>query len=144
MHITIASDHAGFNLKQLIIPYLFSLNYTVKDMGPENGVDSCDYPDFTQRVCDSVLATGGLGILICGTGIGMSMAANRVPGIRAALCTSEFQARFSRKHNNANILCLGGRVTGDALAQEIVAEFLAGEFEGGRHLVRIQKFDSKA
>ena len=144
MHITIASDHAGFNLKQLIIPYLFSLNYTVKDMGPENGVDSCDYPDFTQRVCDLVLASGGLGILICGTGIGMSMAANRVPGIRAALCTSEFQARFSRKHNNANVLCLGGRVTGDALAKEIVAEFLAGEFEGGRHLARIQKFDSKA
>lgn len=144
MNITIASDHAGFSLKQLLIPYLLSLNHTVKDMGPENGTDSCDYPDYAQKVCDSVLANGGLGVLICGTGIGMSMAANRVPGIRAALCTSEFQARFSKKHNNANVLCLGGRITGDALAKEILAEFLAGEFEGGRHLARIQKFDSKA
>ena len=144
MHITIASDHAGFTLKQLLIPYITSLGCTINDMGPESDGGSYDYPDFAQKACDSVLATGGLGILICGTGIGMSMAANRVPGIRAALCTSEFQARFSRKHNNANILCLGSRITGDALAKEILADFLAEEFEGGRHLVRIKKFDPKA
>ena len=144
MHVTIASDHAGFNLKQLLIPHLLSLDISIQDMGPGCGTESCDYPDFAQQVCAAVLSKGGLGVLICGTGIGMSMAANRLPGIRAALCTSEFQARYARKHNNANVLCQGGRITGDALAKEILDQFLAADFEGGRHLGRIRMFDSKA
>lgn len=141
MHIVIGSDHAGFALKSLLVPYLLELNYTVKDIGPETGRQSCDYPDFAKQVCDEVLASGGLGLLICGTGIGMSMAANRVKGIRAALCGTEFQARYSRMHNDANVLCIGARVVGDSLAKAILDDFLKTEFEGGRHLARIQKFD---
>jgi len=141
MQIAIGSDHAGFDLKQVIIPYLEFLKYEVKDMGPDSAEQSCDYPDFASKVCNEVLEGGGLGVLICGTGIGMSMAANKVKGIRAALCTSEFQGRMTRHHNDANVLCLGARVTGQGLALAIVKEFLDAEFEGGRHLARIRKFD---
>ena len=140
MHIAIGSDHAGFALKQVIVPYLQSLKYEVKDVGPASAEKSCDYPDFAAKVCEDVLVGGGLGILICGTGIGMSMAANKYRGIRAALCTSEFQGRLTRQHNDANVLCLGERITGPGLALAIVKEFLEAEFEGGRHLTRIQKF----
>lgn len=141
MQIAIGSDHAGFELKQVIIPYLEFLKYEVKDVGPDTSEESCDYPDFADKVCKDVLESKGLGILVCGTGIGMSMAANKVKGIRAALCTSEFQGRMTRQHNDANVLCLGSRVTGQGLALAIVKEFLDAEFEGGRHLARIRKFD---
>ncbi len=141
MRIAIGSDHAGFELKQAVISCLESLKHEVKDLGPFTAGQSCDYPDFATEVCREVLESGCLGILICGTGIGMSMAANKVKGIRAALCTSEFQGRMTRKHNDANVLCLGGRVTGQGVALAIVKEFLEAEFEGGRHLTRIQKFD---
>ncbi|MBQ4133088.1 MAG: ribose 5-phosphate isomerase B [Desulfovibrionaceae bacterium] len=138
--IAIGSDHAGYDLKQEIIAELKAQNCRVLDVGTDSAAVSCDYPDFAAGVCEHVLKTGGLGILVCGTGIGMSMAANKYEGIRAALCTSEFQGRMTRRHNNANVLCLGARVTGRDLALAIVREFLEAEFEGGRHLTRIQKF----
>ncbi len=137
--IFIGSDHAGFNLKQQLISFLNSLSWVIEDLGPENN-ESTDYPVYAKKVCQKVLETEGLGILICGTGIGMSMAANRIPGIRAALCTTEFQARFSRLHNDANVLCLGERVVGPGLAKEIVKEFLNGVFEAGRHSRRLEMF----
>lgn len=139
MQVIIGSDHAGYSLKEQLIPFLVGKGYAVNDLGPESA-ESTDYPLFAKKVCAEVLASQGLGILICGTGIGMSMVANKVPGIRAALCTSEFQARFTRLHNNANVLCLGERVTGPGLACEIVLQFLTNEFEGGRHSKRLEMF----
>ena len=141
MRVAIGSDHAGFELKRAVISYLETLKHEVKDLGTDTAGRSCDYPDLATEVCREVLESGCLGILICGTGIGMSMAANKVRGIRAALCTSEFQGRLARQHNDANVLCLGGRVTGQGIALAIVKEFLEAEFEGGRHLIRVRKFD---
>lgn len=141
MNIAIGADHAGFELKQVIVAELELLKYQVKDLGTHNPDTSCDYPDFAAAVCREVLQSRSLGILVCGTGIGMSIAANKHKGIRAGLCTSEFQARMTRKHNNANVLCLGARVTGRDLALAIVREFLAAEFEGGRHAARVQKLE---
>ena len=112
-------------------------------MGPENA-ESCDYPVFAQTVCNKVLEEDAMGILICGTGVGMSMAANRIAGIRAALCTNEFHARATRQHNNANVLCLGERVTGPGVAVQLADLFLETAFEGGRHQRRIDLFDSKS
>ena len=134
--VFVGSDHAGFALKQSIVDSLRNAGHDVEDLGPESAV-SCDYPHYAQKVCDRVLAEEALGILICGTGIGMSMAANRIPGIRAALCTCEFHARATRQHNNANVLCLGARIIGVELAQAIVEAFLGASFEGGRHQRRI-------
>ena len=142
-HIHLASDHAGFALKSALMLRLASLGYDLEDHGTHS-TDSCDYPVYAQRLCDALLQQqerGDLGILICGTGIGMSIAANRVPGIRAALCTSEFQARATRQHNDANVLCLGERVTGTGLAFSITDAFLDTAFEGGRHLRRIELID---
>lgn len=141
LNIAIGADHAGFELKEEVISELKSLNCQVTDFGTDSSKNSCDYPDFAAEVCAAVLQNAGLGILICGTGIGMSMAANKYKGIRAGLCTCEFQARMTRMHNNANVLCLGARVTGRDLALAIVRAFLESEFEGGRHLARIQKFE---
>ena len=141
-NIYIGSDHAGTSLRELLADKLAAQGYTVKVFGPAPG-ESSDYPISAKAVCDSVLSdTGSFGILICGTGIGMSMAANRMPGIRAALCSCEFQARACRQHNNANVLCLGERVTGPGLALAMAEIFLTSEFEGGRHLRRIQMFDN--
>lgn len=139
--IHLASDHAGFALKSAIILRLSSLDYDVVDHGAHSS-ESCDYPVYARQLCNAVLEKGGSGILICGTGIGMSMAANRMPGIRAALCATEFQARATRQHNDANVLCLGERVTGTGLAFAIVDAFLDTAFEGGRHQRRIDLFDS--
>ncbi len=141
LKIYIASDHAGFSLKNTLVEQLQDNDYIVMDLGPMTS-EPCDYPLYAQYVCEQVLdEIGSFGILICGTGIGMSMAANRIKGIRAALCTSEFQARATRLHNNANIVCLGERVTGKSIAIEIVNLFLTTPFEGGRHLQRIASFD---
>ena len=141
MKIIVASDHAGFTLKNEIINHLREKDQEVEDGGPE-GDSSCDYSQFALAVARKV-AAGEFerGVLICGTGLGMSMAANRTPGIRAALCTNEFLARMSRAHNNSNILCLGERVTGRGLAFSILDVWLETEFEGGRHQRRIDIFD---
>lgn len=139
--IYIASDHGGFNLKTFLVQHLKSKGHDVHDLGPADPA-SCDYPLKARDVTDALLKNKeALGILVCGTGIGMSMAANRVPGIRAAVCTNEFHASYARAHNNANIICLGERVTGQGIAADMVDIFLSTPFEGGRHLRRINLFD---
>lgn len=146
--VLIASDHGGFALKGALIQALRNAHCLVEDLGPEN-TGSCDYPDYADKLCQRLLATGEdgqngsvLGILVCGTGLGMSMAANRNPGIRAAVCTCEFMSRMARAHNNANVLCLGERVVGQGLGLDIARAFLAQAFEGARHLRRISLFDT--
>jgi ribose 5-phosphate isomerase B len=134
--IIICSDHAGFPMKEELKSYIQDQGIEILDVGT-NSLDSCDYPVYAQDLCKEVLTRDTLGILVCGSGIGMSMTANKVQGIRAALCTNEYLARMTRKHNNANVLCLGGRVLGIDLARAIVDEFLNNEFEGGRHQKRI-------
>ena len=136
--ILIGSDHGGFKLKQEIIKYLNELGHHVQDCGCYSE-ESCDYPDIAQQVAKEVLKTGNRAILVCGTGIGMSIAANRFKGIRASHCTDTFTARMTRMHNNSNILCLGERITGTGLALDIVEIWLNTEFEGGRHERRINK-----
>ena len=140
MKIAIGCDHGGVDLKLLIVPLLGELGHEINDQGC-NSNESVDYPDFARLVC-TLVEKGGCdrGILICGTGIGMSMAANRSSAIRAALCHELFTAKMSREHNDANVLCLGGRVIGPGLAIEIVRTWLATEFAGGRHLKRINMF----
>ena len=141
--VYIASDHAGSSLKQFLVNYLIEQGHEVHDLGPADAT-SCDYPKSAFAVADALKKNeAAFGILICGTGIGMSIAANRVPGIRAALATCEFHARACRAHNNANVLCLGERVTGPGLAADLAAVFLDTDFEGGRHLRRIELFDKK-
>lgn len=137
--IAIGSDHGGVELKEEIKKYLSSEGYEFKDFGT-NSVGSCDYPDYALPVAEAVAAKEfDLGILICGTGIGIGIAANKVPGIRAALCSDTFSAHATREHNNANILTLGQRVVGPGLALDIVKIFLNTEFEGERHQKRIDK-----
>ena len=140
MKVAIGSDHAGFELKQYLFIELNNLGYEMINCGTES-VASVDYPDFTRKVCDLVISREAkYGIVICGTGIGVSMAANKVRGVRAALCHTEFSARMARQHNNANILALGGRVFGKGLALDIAKVFLAEEFSvKDRHKKRINK-----
>src|SRR3990172_1089435 len=131
--IFIGADHAGFELKGKIIEHLKEKNIKLEDEGTYSE-ESVDYPDFAKKVAEKVLNNkNALGILICGTGIGISIAANKVNGIRAALCTNEIMAEYARKHNNANVLCIGARIVGEELAWSIVNTFLSNEFEGGRH-----------
>lgn len=139
MKVAIGSDHGGLDLKEAVIATLNSLNLEYEDMGTHDR-NSCDYPDFAQKVAESV-ASGRFeqGILICGTGLGMSIAANKVQGIRAALCNEIFSAQMARAHNDANILCLGARVVGAGVAQEIVKAYFGTQFEGGRHARRVEK-----
>ncbi len=140
MRIAIGADHGGFEMKGMIRELVEQLGHSVEDVGCSNS-DSVDYPVFAQNVCELVLETNcEAGILICGTGIGMSMAANRNGSIRAAVCTEEFTARMSREHNDANVLCLGARVIGPDIAKEIVKVWLSTEFSGGRHLRRIDQY----
>ena len=136
----IASDHAGFALKDALCLALAATGWKVEDLGPDSQ-NSTDYPDYAHKLCEKVLDTGHKGILICGSGIGMSITANRHKGIRAALCTHEFQAEACRRHNDANVLCLGERVTALGLAGALVERFLSTEFEGGRHQRRIDKIE---
>ena len=149
--VYIASDHAGLELKASLVRHLTEKGHTVHDLGPSSP-ESCDYPVYAKKVCTRVVADAGdkatpgdnpasYGILICGTGIGMSMTANHIPGIRAALCCGEFQARATRMHNNANVLCIGERVTGPGVALDMADIFLATPFEGGRHLRRINQIE---
>ena len=139
--IFIASDHAGFALKKCLLEALHAEGIVFIDLGCHDE-ERCDYPDFAHTLCKEVLAANVPGILICGTGIGMSMAANRHPGIRAALCTHEFHARAAREHNDANVLCLGERVTALGLALELTRAFLNTPFGGGRHAPRVQKIET--
>jgi ribose 5-phosphate isomerase B len=137
--IAIGCDHAGFGLKEDIVGLLKSLNVDLVDCGT-NSRESVDYPDFGKKV--SALVSSGKverGILICGTGIGMSMVANKFPLVRASLCNDLFTARMSRLHNDANVLVLGGRIIGQDLAVEIVKSWLATPFEGKRHVKRLAK-----
>ena len=137
--IAIGSDHGGYELKEKIIEHLKANGIDIKDMGCYN-YDSVDYPDIAKITCAEVNnGTCERAILICGTGIGISMAANKIDGIRAALCHSSFDAKMSRMHNDANVLCLGGRTTGVCVAYEIVDAYLNSEFEGDRHIRRINK-----
>ncbi|MBB6630999.1 ribose 5-phosphate isomerase B [Clostridium algidicarnis] len=139
MKIAIGSDHGGFKLKGEIIKHLKEKQIEVVDFGTYNE-DSCDYPDFGLKVAEEVaMKNFEFGILICGTGIGISISANKVVGIRAALCSDTFSAHATREHNNANILALGERVVGVGLALDIVDTFLSAEFQGGRHQKRIDK-----
>ncbi|MEG0297188.1 MAG: ribose 5-phosphate isomerase B [Clostridium sp.] len=139
MIIALGADHGGVDLKNEIKTYLQAAGYEVKDFGT-NSHESCDYPDIALPVAESVVSKeSNLGILVCGTGIGISIAANKVPGVRAALCSDTFSAHATREHNNANILALGQRVVGAGLALDIVNTFLNAKFEGDRHQKRIDK-----
>ena len=139
MIVTIGSDHGGYKTKQAISEWLTEQGHNVRDWGCDSE-ESCDYPDFAKDVCELV-ADGGanFGILVCGTGIGMSMTANRNTKIRAGLCKDTHTAMLTRQHNNANVLCLGARVTDPAWIINIVDTFLTTEFEGGRHEKRLEK-----
>lgn len=140
MKVAIGCDHGGIELKRLIVRQLDHDQIQVLDLGCD-GSESVDYPLFARAVCNAVLnGDADFGILLCGTGIGMSMAANRFKGIRAALCHELFTARMSREHNDANVLCLGARVVGPGLAIEVVKTWLSTGFGGGRHLRRIEMF----
>ena len=136
--IIIGADSAGYLLKAELKKYLTEKDYDVTDMGPDSDA-SCHYPVYAKAVCEKVQEDleGSFGILICGTGIGMSMCANKHKGIRAALCSDTFSARMTRQHNDANVLCMGARVIGSCLAIDILDQFLNGVFEGGRHEVRV-------
>ena len=135
--ILIASDHGGYNLKSEIVKHIKQKGLEIEDYGCYN-TDSCDYPVYAKLVADEVVKSEDVkGILVCGTGIGMSIAANRISGIRASHCTDTFSARMTRMHNDSNILCLGERITGVGLALDIVDVWLNTEFEGGRHKKRI-------
>ncbi len=137
--IAIGSDHGGVNLKETVKKFLAEKGLKYKDFGT-NSTDSCDYPDYAKAVCDAVVSGEcDKGILICGTGIGMSIAANKVKGIRAAHVTDTYSAAKTREHNNANVICLGERITGCDLALEIVNAYLNAEFQGGRHQTRVEK-----
>ncbi len=136
--IYIGADSAGYPLKEEMKAHMESLGYTVYDMGCHS-TESCHYPLFASAVCEKVQATPdtAFGILICGTGIGMSMCANKFNGIRAAVCSDTYSARLTRVHNDANVLCMGARVIGSCLAQDVLDSFLGAEFEGGRHQTRV-------
>lgn len=136
--IVIGADSAGYPLKEEIKAYLEGQGYEVTDCGTDSTA-SCHYPVFASAVCRKVLedAEHTFGILICGTGIGMSMCANKYNGIRAAVCGDTYSAKMTRCHNDANVLCMGARVIGSCLAQDIVDAFLSHEYEGGRHAIRV-------
>ena len=137
--IFLSSDHAGFELKEKIKGFLKDNNFEYEDLGCSS-LEPVDYPDYAKLLSKKIKdKNNSKGILFCGTGIGISMAANRFPHIRAALCTSIEMASKSRKHNNANVLALGGRILEDNLALEIVKEFLYTDFEAGRHSLRVDK-----
>lgn len=139
MIIAIASDHGGFQMKETLKNHLKDRGIECIDCGTDSE-ESCDYPDFAEKACRHVQdGSATYAVLICGTGIGMCIAANKMRGIRAALCSDEFSAHFTRAHNDANVLTMGARVLGEGLAERILDTFLDGEFEGGRHQRRIDK-----
>ena len=137
--LAIASDHGGFELKQVIKEYLDSINVEYKDYGTLTG-EAVDYPDIAKKACEGIISGEcERGILICGTGTGINISANKIKGIRAAQCSDTFSAKMCRQHNNANVLTMGGRIIGPELAKEIVHEFLTNEFLGDRHERRVNK-----
>ena len=139
--IFFANDHGAHELKNILLPFVKELGYEVEDLGCD-GSESVNYPDYADKMADKILSTeNSLGILMCGTGIGISIAANRHKGIRAGLCINEYMAEMTRKHNNANVLVMGGRVVGQDLAKNITKTFLENNFEGGRHQTRIDMLD---
>lgn len=139
--IVVGADHGGIELKNLVKKHLEAKGYEVIDVGTHT-TDSCDFPIYAHKLCKKIQeGEAPLGILVCGTGIGMSMAANKHRGIRAACCSDTFSARLTRLHNNANVLCFGGRVVGAGLALDLVDNFVETEFEGDRHIRRISLFE---
>ena len=138
--IAIGSDHAGFHLKAKLVEELRSSGYEVQDLGTNDATKSVDYPDFGKAVAEAV-ASGKAdgGVVVCGTGIGISIAANRVPGVRAGLCHDITSARLCREHNDANVLALGARLIGDVVAKDCLDTFLNTEFAGDRHVRRVEK-----
>ena len=153
MKYIIATDHAGVEMKDFTKNLLESLNHTVEDLGPFSN-DRVDYPDFAKKLSEKVVAEGGnisedrdwresgvFGILICGTGIGMSITANKVSGVRAGLCHDAYSSKMARAHNNANILCFGARTTGQGVVESIIEAWDSTSFEGGRHLDRVKKIN---
>jgi ribose 5-phosphate isomerase B len=142
MKFYIATDHAGIELKDITVEMLRAKGHEVEDLGPYSK-DRVDYPDYAVKVCENVLKdTSTQGILICGSGIGMSMAANRFHGIRAALCHDAYTATVARGHNDANVLCFGERIVGVGVAESILDAWIAGTFEGGRHCGRVDKIEA--
>ena len=136
--IYVGADSAGYELKEYLKDHLIKSGYTVVDMGTDSSA-SCHYPVFAKKVCEAVQTEldTSFGLLVCGTGIGMSMSANKHRGIRAAVCSDTFSAKMTRRHNDANVLCLGARVVGCCLAEDILDIFLENEFEGDRHKIRV-------
>lgn len=143
LRIAIASDHAGFELKEALAAHLAAReDVTLINLGPASA-DRCDYPDYAAAVARAIRSEDcERGVLVCGSGIGVSIAANRFPGIRAALAHNATTARLSREHNNANVLCLGSRLIGDVIATEAVDAFVTGTFGGGRHADRLAKIEA--
>lgn len=141
MKIVLGADHAAFEMKEVVKDFLLSKKIDLQDVGTYS-LDRVDYPDYAQKVCHEVISQNIFGILICGSGIGVSMAANRYKGIRAALCRSIHDAEMSRKHNNANVLCLGARFNTETEIKAIIESWLFHEFEGGRHSERLAKFEN--
>jgi ribose 5-phosphate isomerase B len=142
--IAVGADHAGFLLKDRLVALLRDEGHEVEDFGTAT-VQSVDYPDFAERVAKAVAGDrAALGLLVCGTGTGMAIAANKVAGVRAAACTDTFCARMARAHNNANVLALGERVIGIGVAEDVLRTFLATPFEAGRHQRRVDKIDALA
>ena len=139
MRVFLAGDHAGYELRQYLARRLYEWGHDVVDLGSANATESVDYPDYAVAAAERVGRGEGVGVLVCGTGMGVSIAANKVAGVRAARCTDTFSARMARAHNDANVLSIGGRVVGTGLAEEILATFLATPFEGGRHARRVEQ-----
>ena len=140
--IVIGCDHAAYELKLKVIEHLKDQGIEVEDVGT-NSTASCDYPDFADALCKKIMSGEyERGILICGTGIGMSMAANKHMGIRAACCSDTFSARLTREHNDANVLCFGARVVGEGLAYDLVDLFVSTDYEGGKHARRVAMVDA--
>jgi ribose 5-phosphate isomerase B len=138
----IGSDHAGYPLKTALIEYLREGNAEFTDLGCDG--ETTDYPDIAKKVCAEVLKSAeNKGVLVCGTGLGISMTANKIKGIRAALCGNYYAAKYARLHNNANIICLGNHVTGAGLACELLEVFLNTGFDGGRHATRVNKIEGE-
>lgn len=141
MKIAVGSDHAGFELKEYVKEYLKEQDYEIIDCGTD-GLESVDYPDYGKKVGETVASgDADYGVVVCGSGIGISIAANKVKGIRCALVGEPLSAKLSRQHNNANVLAMGGRLTGTQMAEEILDVFFSTEFEGGRHKRRVSKLD---
>lgn len=140
MKYYIATDHAGIELKDYTVELFKSRGIEIEDLGPFSP-ERVDYPDYAKKLCQQVLQHDAKGVLICGSGIGMSIAANKQKGIRAALCHDAYTATMARAHNDANVLCFGERIVGKGVAESIIDAWLAAEFEGGRHSNRVAKLE---